>query len=482
MINSRRCADCVEDSAPFEPLHVKAQPVSAGPYLVYDAFASGGMGTIHFGAAIDGTRVVAIKRLHPHLRKDAAFADLILDEARLAMSVRHPNVVSVIDVVSTDEELLLVMEYVPGLSLYELIRLDPDAPLPIDVAVPIAIDALCGLQAAHDAVGPDGRRLNLVHRDVSPHNLLVGTDGRTKLTDFGVAKAVGRLRSTRDGSLKGKIPYMSPEQLGTQPLDARSDVYATAVVLWEMLTGRQMFDADTDVALIGKAMRGATVRAADVVPNLPHALDAALWRALSRNPGRRYPTAIAFADALVAAVGPGDRGSVASWLSGRGHTELESREQIVKRMRRTGSAVESSPALTADSTGTTSAHRSFPLALVAAALFGVTALGVAFSFSLSRSARPAEELHDPPEPVATTTPAAPTVATEPTDRAVPSTAAEPKAAPAMASADSPRRRSSAPAIRQGTATGRTADPKRVCDPPYSIDTNGDKHFKPECLR
>jgi serine/threonine-protein kinase len=154
-----------------------------GRYTLHEEFSSGGMGTVHFGRRAVGSKseAVAIKRLHPHLRREEVVALMLLDEARMAMRVHHANVVEMLDVVETKDELLLVMEYVPGVSLASL--LDGGAPssrrLPVDVAIAIAVDALRGLHAAHEAVGDDGRRLGIVHRDVSPHNLIVGADGVT---------------------------------------------------------------------------------------------------------------------------------------------------------------------------------------------------------------------------------------------------------------------------------------------------------------
>jgi serine/threonine-protein kinase len=310
--------------------------IIVGQYTLFGALASGGMGAVHIARRIDGptARAVAVKRLHPHLRKEEEFAMMLLDEARLAMSVRHRNVVEVLDVVATDEELLLVMEYVPGLSLSELAKETNRARVPLEVAVTIAIDVLRGLHAAHEATSETGQPLGLVHRDVSPHNCIVGSAGVTKLTDFGVAKAVGRLRSTTDGGIKGKIAYMSPEQIAGGRLDARSDIYGAAVILWEMLAGRPMFDAESDVALFGIAMRGATERLASVVPDIPHVLDQAVWRALARDPRRRYSTAAAFADALAESGYAGSARDVAAWVLEQGRDALRAREEVVTQIVR----------------------------------------------------------------------------------------------------------------------------------------------------
>lgn len=308
--------------------------VIVGPYTIFDAFASGGMASVHFGRLVEegGVRVVAIKRLHPHLRDDPTVVLMLLDEAGLARGIEHRNVVRVLDVVSTERELLLVMEYVHGLSLRELER--QEGTIPLEIATAIIVGVLRGLQAAHDAKGPSGLPLRLVHRDVSPQNVLIRSDGVAMLTDFGVAKAIGRLRSTNDGSIKGKIAYMSPEQVADATLDARSDVYAAAVVLWEMLVGKPLFEAENDVALFGKVLRGTTSRLSSILPSVPEGLDDLMTRALSRDPGRRPPSARAFADALEAICQPADERTVAEWVLSRASNVIASRYAAVQAIER----------------------------------------------------------------------------------------------------------------------------------------------------
>lgn len=225
-----------------------------GRYAVLDAFASGGMATIHFGRQLGEAgfgRVVAIKRLHPHLASDPEFAAMFLDEARMAARIRHPNVASTLDVVADGSELLMVMDYIAGEPLSAFIARRQTEPTPIPPAVASAIvgDALLGLHAAHEARSEAGEPLGIVHRDVSPQNLLVGLDGVTRVIDFGVAKAAGRMHVTRENCVKGKITYMAPEQLRAEAVSRRSDVYSAAVVLWECLTGRRLMPADGNAAI-----------------------------------------------------------------------------------------------------------------------------------------------------------------------------------------------------------------------------------------
>ena len=179
-------------------------------------------------------RPVAVKRLHEALARDPAFVSMLLDEARLGSQVRHPLVAEVIDLVTEGSEVCLVMQYVHGSSLRALLEVD-SSPVPIPVAVAVLSDALNGLHAAHEARDTRGTLLGVVHRDVSPHNLLVGADGFTRVTDFGIAKAVWRAQTTCDGQLKGKLAYMAPEQLAKGRIDRRADVFGAAVVLWELL-------------------------------------------------------------------------------------------------------------------------------------------------------------------------------------------------------------------------------------------------------
>jgi eukaryotic-like serine/threonine-protein kinase len=221
-------------------------------YELFDAIASGGMATVHLARMKGGvgfSRMVAVKRLHPNFAKDVQFRAMLIDEARLVSRIRHHNIVQTLDIVALDDELFLAMDYVHGSSLASCLntslKRNEDVPLPVIGA--IICETLHGLHAAHNARGETGQPLGIIHRDVSPQNILVGADGVTRVIDFGVAKAEGQSSSTRDGELKGKLTYMSPEQLQSQTLTPASDVYAVGVVLWELLAMRKLFDADTPV-------------------------------------------------------------------------------------------------------------------------------------------------------------------------------------------------------------------------------------------
>ena len=213
-----------------------------GRYALGPELGSGGMATVSFGAATGAlgfARPVAIKRIHATRASDAELLDAIRDEARIASRVRHPNVVSVIDVIEEGGDVGIILEYVHGDALSSLLRKARAAPRPVPVAVAVAVivDVLHGLHAAHTARDEAGRPLVVVHRDVSPQNVIVGADGVARVLDFGISKAENRASVTRDGRVKGKLRYMAPEQLGGDVTPA-ADIYAAGIVLWELLAGR----------------------------------------------------------------------------------------------------------------------------------------------------------------------------------------------------------------------------------------------------
>jgi serine/threonine protein kinase len=282
---------------------VDEPPLLGGRYERLRRIASGGMASVHLGRAIGlggFERLVAIKLMHPHLATDQEFVEMFLDEARLAAAVRHPNVVATLDVDMDGEELFLVMDYVEGPSLFDMFRAlrDRATRMPVDVVLRIVLDTLAGLHAAHELCDARGEPLHLVHRDVSPHNVLVGADGIVRIADFGIARAEQRLSITKGGKVKGKMLYMPPEQLGSGPVDRRLDVYAAGVVLWEALAARRLFRADHEAGLMHMILTEDPLSPCDVDPSIPEAVGAACMHALAKSPAHRYPTAAAFADVL----------------------------------------------------------------------------------------------------------------------------------------------------------------------------------------
>jgi eukaryotic-like serine/threonine-protein kinase len=304
-----------------------------GRYVVFDEIAAGGMASVHLGrlmGAVGFSRTVAIKRLHPHLARDAEFSSMFLDEARLAARVRHPNVVAVLDVVHDAGELLLVMDYVQGESLSRLAKAMRPGGIPPRLAVTVLTGVLHGLHAAHEATTEQGEALHIVHRDVSPQNVIVGVDGVARVFDFGVAKASHRVQTTQDGSVKGKISYMAPEQLLSEQVDRRADIYSAAVVLWEAITGERLFEGDNQGRVIRKILDEPVPWPSSIMPGLPKALDLAVMRGLERDVANRWQTARDFAAALEQCSPAASATQLGEWVESIGGSALGDRAQRVK--------------------------------------------------------------------------------------------------------------------------------------------------------
>jgi eukaryotic-like serine/threonine-protein kinase len=310
---------------------------SLGRYALYGEIAAGGMATVHLArllGPVGFARTVAIKRLHPHLAKDPDFVAMFLEEARLAARVRHPNVVATLDVVSDDGELFLVMEYVAGESLSRLVRKarERGERVPPRYAIGIVSGALEGLHSAHDAKSEKGQPLGLVHRDVSPQNVHVGTDGVPRLLDFGIAKATNRVQETRTDQIKGKVAYMSPEQLAKGGIDRRADVYSASVVLWETLTGQRLFKADDVPSLVYAIINEELRPPSSVVPDLPPGLDAIVMKGLERDADKRWSSAREMAAALEAVLAPAPAREIGEWVHSIAGDALDWRQELVHRI------------------------------------------------------------------------------------------------------------------------------------------------------
>ena len=309
-------------------------PRTVGRYVLYGELASGGMATVHFGrlsGPVGFSRTVAIKRLHPHYAKDPEFVTMFLDEARLCGRIRHPNVVPTLDVVTTQGEIFIVMEYVAGEALSKLMKaaIAKQMMMPPKVAATVMSSVLHGLHAAHQTKDEHGRELGIVHRDVSPQNILVGADGTARVLDFGVAKAAGRLQTTRDGQLKGKIAYMPPEQLSGAPVTKQVDIYAASVVLWEALTGRRLFDGETEAIVLARAIEGRIDPPSVHNAFLEPAVDAVVLRGLAREPGMRFTTAREMALAIEQTIGLASPSEVGEWVEMVAGDELHRRAQTI---------------------------------------------------------------------------------------------------------------------------------------------------------
>jgi eukaryotic-like serine/threonine-protein kinase len=468
-----------------------------GRYGLFGEIASGGMATVHYGRMTGPggfARTVAVKRLHPHYAKDPDFSAMLLDEARIAARIRHPNVVLTLDVVTEGLEMLLVMEYVHGVTLSHLVRTVAGKPVPVPIVAGILCGALYGLHAAHEAKSETGERLGVVHRDVSPQNILVGADGVPRVADFGIAKATGRLQTTRDGQLKGKAGYMSPEQIRGRPLDCRTDVYAAAVVLWEALCGRRLFTGD-DPASVCNAVLESTVPAVSELRPDAAMLDAVLACGLARDPGRRFGSAHEMGVALEKAVRPASAREIGEWVEATAAETLRLQAREVAGIEAGGSGVSELSAgasgvvsvRTHDpDPGTTASHvsdvsvararrRRAAIPVLLAAAVAILAVGVVGL----RGVRGAGVAPDAPASVVAPVPPPPSP--EPVE--APVVAAQDPAPPPAASASSAptRPRRSAPG---SLGPARPPGPPRAqpldCSPPYTVDASGTRHWKKGC--
>lgn len=473
------------DTRALEPRADPRAPQAIGRYWIYDEIAAGGMATVHLGRLVGPagfTRTVAIKRLHPQFAKDEEFSSMFLDEARIAARIRHPNALTALDVVAAKGEMYIVMDYIHGESLGKLLR---GGPLPLDVASGISTQALLGLHAAHEATDERGQPLEIVHRDVSPQNILVGVDGVARVVDFGIAKAASRVHTTQAGKIKGKLSYMSPQQVQSEDVDRRADIFAAGVVLWESVVGRKLLargDATISRVLSWQGIPDEELQLAPVF------LRPIVKRALAREPSERFSTAREMAMALAEAVPPASSMDIGDWVEQRARQVLADRARAVSDVeRQTTSDVhpafasafpqgdETRTALTSNDL----ASRTIPAPAPRKRLVGILtaaallALLVAWGLARRSAAEPQAvapvELARPPAaalPAPEPAPASPA----PVSPATLAAEVEPVAPPASAT-PSPKR----------VATKQVA-PKKDCNPPFSIGKDGIKHFKPECFK
>lgn len=497
-----------------------------GRYAIYDAIATGGMATVHLGRLVGPvgfSRTVAVKRLHPQFARDHDFVSMFLDEARLAARIQHPNVVPTLDIITTDGELFLVMEYIRGESLSKLVRLarKMGGRVPPRIAVSIVSNALAGLHAAHEAKGENGLSLGIVHRDVSPQNVLVGVDGVARVLDFGVAKAADTVHVTKDGQLKGKLLYMAPEQLEGEVVDRRSDVYAMGIILFEALTGERMFPGDRESAQLLRISRGELRVPSAVLPELAP-FDAIVRKASARMIAQRYATARDMARALEEVMPPASAHDVGEWVemvAGQAISEVTNRIREIEsgaQMDRAGvkaslatelartsmpdvgetSGVSSrrlpgeggtNPTLATQASGEGKSR--WGLGLIAAVAF-LAVIGAIGLYLYKRSTDVATQANkadtaltaataDPkaalPGPTASATVAPPPSAVA--AQASQTTTTDPPPA-SVAAAPSPVRTGTA---RPKASASAAAAAKPDCEQPYVVDSAGHMIFRRECL-
>jgi serine/threonine-protein kinase len=537
-----------------------------GRYALYGTIAAGGMATVHFGrllGPVGFSRTVAIKRLHPQFAADPEFVSMFLDEARLAARIRHPHVVPTLDVVATNGELFLVMDYVPGESLSRLIRASRERGerIPVQITIAIMSGVLQGLHAAHEARNERGEPLGIVHRDVSPQNVLVGSDGQARVLDFGVAKAAGRIQTTREGQLKGKLAYMAPEQLRSEALTRKTDIYAAAVVLWESLTCERLFGGDNEGAVVTKVLQGEipppSTRLIDLTKTLDSSvmrgferLDAVVLRGLDRDVATRFDSAREMALALEKCFTPATAAEVSDWVERVASPVLMARAGQIAEIESGSSSMprgalvegalkehaagggawhpelgalgQEAPTETAISSSnvqpsqlssiSVASNAALPqsspagrrIGLVVLAATAIVAVPLALFALLRSPGTPAQTA------AGATASGASSGASPPSSAglvigevAVPppadSTSASADTAKALGSAEAPkptaaqqprvpsatwRTRTSRPAVSESAAPHSTPPPASTadgCNPPYTWDAEGRKHYKPNCL-
>jgi eukaryotic-like serine/threonine-protein kinase len=329
-----------EDVGPpsSSPMSMRQPLARIGRYALFDQFAAGGMATVHVGR-LDGaggfSRVVAIKRLLPNLVQNEEFTQMLLKEARLAARVRHPNVVPTIDVVASKGDVLLVLEYVHGEALSSLCRRqakEKKEHIPLEVGLSVMQDVLQGLSAVHEATDEKGKLLGLVHRDISPPNVLVGADGQTRVLDFGIAKALEHLEDSNPNRVKGKSGYMSPEQIRGERLTQRSDVFSAGIILWELLATHRLFMAEKETERMQKILDGNYPKPTEFRPELSSKVEAVVMRALELDAEKRFASAREFAAALEASAPGGSSRRVALWVNDLAAETLASRARLVAQV------------------------------------------------------------------------------------------------------------------------------------------------------
>jgi eukaryotic-like serine/threonine-protein kinase len=322
-----------------EPLGTTPDVIRVGRYALHARLGVGGMASVYIGrlqGASGFAKTVAIKRLHPQYASDPEFAAMFVDEARLAARVVHPNVVSTLDVVHSGDDLLLVMEYIDGDSLAALMRgmAHHSRSMPLDVVSAIFCGVLSGLQAAHTATSDAGEPLSIVHRDMSPENVIVGVDGVARVLDFGIAKASNKSSVTKDGTVKGKLAYMAPEQVLGKDVTGQADLFAVATVMYELMSGQRLFKGDNDGATVRKLLYDPVRTLKDVVKNVSQALNDVVMRGLARDTSERYANALDMHQALEEAVQPATPRRVAEWCRSVVASEISKRASAVSSVER----------------------------------------------------------------------------------------------------------------------------------------------------
>ncbi|MCB9636561.1 MAG: serine/threonine protein kinase [Sandaracinus sp.] len=373
--------------SPSEAAVSPSLPERFGRYEVASLLATGGMAEVYLAKLVGPERferAVVVKRILPHLARDEAFRTMFLDEARLAAWIHHPNVVTVHELAQADGELYLVMDYVEGETLASVIKQLGRAgeSMPVHVAVHVLAEACAGLHAAHELKDEQGGTRGIVHRDVSPQNLMVDYHGTVRVLDFGIASAVDRSTSTQSGVVKGKFAYMSPEQARAQKVDRQTDVFALGVVLYELTTGSRLFARPDSLAVVRAICDEPIPTISERRASCPEALDLVARRALARDKADRYATAAEMRRELLAVLRDIDPEGRApedlAALMQRNFAERQSEKRDLLRRATSDSHVTRAPW-----------NRRRPLRWVVGAL--ALALGGAAGYALLRTPEPPRE-------------------------------------------------------------------------------------------
>ena len=529
-----------------EPAHER--PESFGRYLLYPAIARGGMATVHTARLVGAegfTRLVAAKRLHPQFADDPDFVTMFHDEACIASRIHHPNVVPVLDVVVSGSELILVQEYVHGVPLSQLMKAAQlsEVPIDIDIDVAVIVGVLAGLHAAHEVKDEAGASLEIVHRDVSPANVMISVDGAPRLLDFGIAKATTSTHHTREGVFKGKLAYMAPEQLRMERVDRHVDIYAAGVLAWELLVNRRVYDGRHEVSFVTAVMNGEIPSVTTALADRRGTVDDARWaalvalepvisRAMADQPDDRFATAEEMMRAILDVHPTATSIAVGEWVRKVGAEFLDKRLKVlaaneeswrrtslfapssgtqrVTRPASTSGMVTAVAALDLESGAFRVALGAMPLAGTAQSMrrarvlpwvagFGFAVAGLLGgllhgSMAPAAAARAAPEVAaiSPPESsqapgavaslAGTVTPPVPSAQLPPTSAPWRTVHVAPPPAPLPLRQPVPIRPSSAPPATAavGSSTSTSTTTRADCNPPFFFEGTK-KIFKPSCL-
>ncbi|MFO0648258.1 MAG: serine/threonine-protein kinase [Polyangiales bacterium] len=308
-----------------------------GKFDVIAEIGTGGMASVYLArstAAGGFNRLVAIKVMHPHLSQEDSFVEMFLDEARVAATIQHPNVVSIIDVGIEEGLIFLIMDYVEGdsFSNIEKMAVNLRRRIPLGIILRVVLDALAGLHYAHELTDHAGTPLKIIHRDVSPQNVVVGVDGTARIVDFGIAKAESRITNTQVGLIKGKLNFMAPEQIRGQALDRRVDVFGMGVTLWEAITLRRLFAGDNEFDTARRILAGEYPSLLEYDARLPPVLDEICKRSLHPDPDQRFRSAAEFSEAIERELHSSIAGprEVSGFISGVATQKLERERRAVR--------------------------------------------------------------------------------------------------------------------------------------------------------